>query len=113
MLDPRSSQKTVMIIEPSKPTTKDEVEAHNLAVRRVSAGRKCYRTSCARCGKQAFAPHQLRRRGLRLIVEHTVVCMTVWLARWRCRYCRHVFTDYPDFRNSLQTLRRSDAALSG
>jgi hypothetical protein len=43
----------------------------------------------------------LRRRGLRLVVEHTVLCMTIWLARWRCRKCRHVFTDYPSFRTSV------------
>ena len=48
-----------------------------------------------------FRPHELRRRGLRLIAEHTVLCVTIWLARWRCRECRYVFTDYPDFRTPL------------
>ncbi len=47
---------------------------------------------------QPFAPHELRRRGLRLIVAHTVLCVTIWLARWQCRSCRYVFTDYPPFR---------------
>jgi hypothetical protein len=43
----------------------------------------------------------LRRRGLRLIVEHTVLCVTIWLARWRCRKCQYIFTDYPSFRTPL------------
>jgi hypothetical protein len=30
-----------------------------------------------------------------------VLCVTIWLARWRCWNCRHVFTDYPDFRTPL------------
>jgi len=107
-------EKTAISIELPKPTTVVEVETHNCAVRRRSADRACYRTSCARCGKLApFAPHQLRPRGLRLIVDHTVLCVTVWLARWRCRHCRHVFTDYPDFRTPVQTLRRPHVTLSG
>jgi hypothetical protein len=43
----------------------------------------------------------LRRRGLRLLVEHTVLCMTIWLARWQCRKCQYIFTDYPSFRTPL------------
>ena len=62
----------------------------------------CYRELCSRCGQPGpFAPYELRRRGLRLVVEHTVLVVSIWLARWRCRKCRHVFTDYPDFRTSL------------
>ena len=90
------------------------METHNLAVRQRSADRVCYGKTCARCLEPGpFAPHDLRRRGLRLIVEHSVLCVTVWLARWRCRKCRYVFTDYPDFRTPLQTLCRSDVALFG
>jgi hypothetical protein len=89
-------------IELPRPTTVSEVEEHNQAVRRQSADRACYRQLCSRCGERGhFAPHELRRRGLRLLVEHTVLCMTIWLARWRCRNCRYIFTDYPDFRTPL------------
>jgi hypothetical protein len=71
-------------------------------VRQRSTERACYRKICARCGQEGrFAPHELRRRGLRLIVGHSVVCVIVWLARWRCRRCRYVFTDYPDFRTAV------------
>ena len=34
-------------------------------------------------------------------VNQTVLCLGVWLARWRCRHCGWVFTDYPDFRTPL------------
>jgi hypothetical protein len=62
----------------------------------------CYGKVCVRCEKPgAFAPYDLRRRGLRLIVDYTVLCVIVWLARWRCDNCRYVFTDYPDFRTPL------------
>ena len=90
------------IIELPQPTTVREVEQHNRAVRQRGADRICYRGCCARCGKPGrFAPHELRRRGLRLIVDHAVLCVIVWLARWRCRHCGCVFTDYPDFRTTL------------
>jgi transposase-like protein len=36
-----------------------------------------------------------------VVSNHTVLLLTVWLARWRCKRCRYVFTDYPDFRTSL------------
>ena len=87
-------------IELPAPTTVAEVEEHNRVVRQRSDVRVCYRESCGRCrkGKRPFAPYELRRRGLRLIVAHTVLCVTIWLARWRCRNCRYVFTDYPPFR---------------
>ncbi len=108
------SNESVLAIEPPKPTTVDEVLTHNRAVRRPSADRSCYRKTCARCDASGrFAPHELRRRGLRLVVDHSVLCMIVWLARWRCRQCRYVFTDYPDFRTPVQALRRSHAGLFG
>ena len=102
--DPRSSTKkeSAISIELPKPTTVSEVEKHNRAVLQRSSVRVCYRESCARCDAPGrFAPHELRRRGLRLIVDHTVLCVTVWMARWRCQNCRYVFTDYPDFRTPL------------
>ena len=101
VLAPRR-KKLVISIELPRPTTVSEVEQHNRAVRQQSSVRVCYRDSCARCDAPGrFAPHDLRRRGLRLIVEHSVLCVTVWLARWRCRECRYVFTDYPDFRTPV------------
>lgn len=90
-----------MDIDQSASRTLSEIERHNSSVRR-RADRKRYRKFCARCGAEDFfSPHDLRRRGLRLVSCHTVLLMTVWLARWRCKLCRHVFTDYPDFRTSL------------
>ena len=102
--DPRSSttKDLAISIERLRPTTVRDVEEHNHAVRQGSSVRVCYRDSCARCDERGrFAPHELRRRGLRLIVGYSVLCMTVWLARWRCGNCRYVFTDYPDFRTPL------------
>ena len=101
---PRSPLKKdlAISIELPRPTTVREVEEHNQAVRRQSADRACYRKFCGRCGQRGrFAPHELRRRGLRLLVEHTVLCVTIWLARWQCRKCQYVFTDYPSFRTPL------------
>jgi hypothetical protein len=102
--DPRSSLKKdlAISIELPCPTTVSEVEKHNQTVRRQSADRACYRKFCGRCEQPGpFAPHELRRRGLRLVADHMVLSLTIWLGRWRCRKCRHVFTDYPDFRNPL------------
>lgn len=91
-----------MSIELPTPVTVSEVEEHNRVVRQRSSDRVCYRKSCIRCDSgERFAPHDVRSRGLRLIVGHAVLCVTVWLARWRCCNCRYVFTDYPDFRTSL------------
>jgi hypothetical protein len=90
-----------MAIVLPEPTTVADVDAHNEAVRRPAADRVCYRKACARCGKLEFAAHELRRRGLRLVVAQAVLCLTVWLARWRCRDCRYVFTDWPDFRTAV------------
>lgn len=91
-----------MNIDQAASRTISEIEQHNLSVRRRGADRKRYREFCARCDAQAsFSPHDLRRRGLRVVSCHAVLLMTVWLARWRCKQCRHVFTDYPDFRTSL------------
>jgi len=95
-----------MSIDPPTCRTVSEVERHNLSVRKRGADRARYREFCARC--QAVGPfmaHDLRERGLRVVANRMVLCLTVWLARWRCRKCRYVFTDYPDFRTSLQALR--------
>jgi hypothetical protein len=90
-----------MDIDQSASRTLSEIERHNSSVRR-RADRKRYRKFCARCSAEDFfSPHDLRRRGLRVVSCHAVLLMTVWLARWRCKQCRHVFTDYPDFRTSL------------
>ena len=109
---PRSSnQKAAINIEQATPPIVSEIEQHNRAVRQPGATRACYREFCARCEAPGpFSPHDLRERGLRVVVNLVVVCLTVWLARWRCRKCRHVFTDYPDFRTPVQALRLSDAA---
>ena len=97
-----------MSIELPVPTTEREVEEHNQAVCRRGAVRTRYRESCARClNSKRFRPHDVRRRGLRLLVKHArlgtpcVICKTVWLARWECDQCGDVFTDYPDFRTPL------------
>ena len=91
-----------MSIELPEPTAVREVEEHNRLVRERSSTRVCYRDCCARCeAPKPFAPHEVRRRSLRLIVDHSVLCLHVWLTRWRCRKCRYVFTDYPDFRTPL------------
>lgn len=58
----------------------------------------CNRSDCARCQMPGpFAPHDVRQRGLRLIIHHQVRCIFILLARWRCRKCRFVFTDNPSF----------------
>ena len=78
------------------------IKQHDTDVRKNSRDRVCYRTVCAGCGKNApFAPHGLRRRTLRYIVENSVVCVVIYLARWRCRRCGRTFTDHPDFRLAL------------
>ena len=92
----------------------EEIKQHNDAVQRNSRNRVCYRAICAACGKNApFAPHDVRPRNLRYVVENNVVCVVIWLARWRCRHCRWRFTDYPDFRFALQTFCNSMAAHQG
>jgi hypothetical protein len=101
-LAPPIKKDLAICIELPAPTAVSEIEQHNRAVGRRGADRVCYRKSCARCdAEDRFAPHDVRRRGLRVIVGQTVLCLTVWLARWRCRNCRYVFTDYPDFRTPL------------
>jgi len=76
-----------------------EIKQHDAAVRQNSRDRICYRTVCAACGKNApFAPHELRKRGLRYIGAGKVVLVIILIARWRCRHCRRAFTDYPPFR---------------
>lgn len=91
-----------MSIELPALTTVREVEDHNRAVCRRGSVRACCRKSCARCNAIGrFQPHDVRPRGLRLVDGYTVLCVTVWLARWRCCDCGHVFTDYPDFRTPV------------
>ena len=86
-------------VELSICNLEEVIKRHEAAVRTHSRERVCYRTVCAGCGKSPpFGPHGLRRRTLRYIVENGVVCVTIWLARWRCRQCGRIFTDYPDFR---------------
>jgi len=83
----------------SMPDLANEINQHNASVRRNSRDRVCYQTVCTACGKDApFAAHELRRRSLRYFVANEVVCVMIWLARWRCRRCGRRFTDYPDFR---------------
>lgn len=77
------------------------VNRHNEAVRTVSENRVRYRGNCAICNGEQFAPHELRRRTLRLIVAQRVLVMTLWVARWRCLECRRIWTDYPPFRLAL------------
>lgn len=77
------------------------VNQHNNAVRTVSENRLRYRENCPICNGQQFAPHELRRRSLRLIVAQHVVLMTLWIARWRCLECRRIWTDYPPFRLAI------------
>ncbi len=88
--------------------TKSDAEAvrrHNQKVQRAAADRACYAKLCARCkAKDDFASHDVRGRKLRIVLANAVLITTVWLARWRCRMCRYVFTDYPDFRTPLQAI---------
>ena len=98
-------------IDLSVSPTVGKVEQHNEAVRQRGSARACYQKYCARClASGPFSPHDLRTRGLRVVVDDMVVVLTVWLARWRCRKCRYVFTDYPDFRTPVQALRLPDTA---
>ena len=114
-----STKKRILVIGQSAPTSPIElqVDKHNRGVRQRGKLRRCYRDSCARCDTVApFSPHDVRSRGLRVVVDHpvrSVLCLTVWLARWECPNCGLVFTDYPDFRTPLQALRRSLAAAAG
>lgn len=66
-----------------------------------------YRKRCLRCdATQGFKKHELRRRKLRVIVSLTVQVLSIVLVRWKCQRCGLVFTDSPDFRTSLPTLRQ-------
>ena len=83
----------------------EAVRRHNQKVQKAAADRACYAKLCARCkAKDDFAAHDVRRRKLRIVLANAVLITTVWLARWRCRKCRYVFTDYPDFRTPLQAI---------
>lgn len=89
------------------------VNRHNEAVRTVSESRVRYRRDCAICSNDRFAPHELRRRSLRLIVANRVLIITIWVARWRCLECRRVWTDYPPFRLAVSALRHGEPARTG
>jgi len=79
-----------------------EIKRHGAGIARNSRDRVRYRTVCAACGKNApFAPHELRKRGLRYIAAGKVILVTILLARWRCGHCRRTFTDYPPFRPAI------------
>ncbi len=94
-----------MSIDLAKSEAEAEVREHNQSVQRAGADRRCYAESCARCeAKDDFGPHDVRPRKLRIVLKNAVLCVSVWLARWRCRKCRYVFTDYPDFRTPVQAI---------
>ena len=95
-----------MSIDLKAPETQAQVRQHNEGVGRPGAVRTCYANLCARGeASDSFRPHDVRSRGLRIVLDNAVLFMTVWLARWRCRECRYVFTDYPDFRTPVQAIR--------
>lgn len=74
------------------------VNQHNGAVCVVSERRVRYRSGCVICNSERIAPHELRRRTLRIIEGSHVRMKLLWLARWRCMECRRIWTDYPSFR---------------
>ncbi len=74
------------------------VNQHNAFVRVVSERRGRYRSDCVICSGKRIAPHELRRRTLRIFEGSHVRMKLLWLARWRCKDCRRVWTDYPSFR---------------
>lgn len=104
-----------MSIDPSGSEAKAQVDEHNAKVRKRGPDRACYVECCARCeaSRDDFGPHDVRSRGLRIVLGNAVLFVTVWLARWRCRKCGHRFTDYPDFRTPLQAIRRLVVAQLG
>ncbi len=76
----------------------DLIQRHNDAVRKLPEDRILYRQTCAACSQNSFSPHELRRRTLRYVVGNSVECVVIRLARWRCKNCAQIFTDYPPFR---------------
>ena len=82
-----------------------EVDQHNRDVRQRGKRRRRYLQYCTGCHSEAsFAFHDLRARGLRVIVSNpvrAVICLTVLLARWKCLKCGRRFTDYPGFRTAV------------
>ena len=98
-MEPRSCSKiTILNIDHLEAL----IKRHNELVRTNSRDRHRYRESCAGCGEDAaLAPHELRRRTLRYAAANSVLCVVIWLARWRCRSCGRTFTDYPHFRFTL------------
>ena len=98
-LEPRSTNLNRLIIIIDLET---EIKRHNHDVSQGPNQRVCYQNVCTACRKSGpFAPHQVRARNLRYIVQNTVVCARIWLARWKCRNCGKTFTDYPFFRLAL------------
>ena len=80
----------------------EQIKNHNAAVRRNSRDRVRYRKTCAVCVKgEVFAPHEVRCRWLRYILDNQVRIERLWLARWRCCGCGRTFTDHPDFRPAV------------
>ena len=53
------------------------IKRHNDAVCTLPENRIRYRCVCAVCGKNAFTPHELRRRTVRYVVENVVECVEI------------------------------------
>jgi hypothetical protein len=105
-----AGRNTVSSIVSTTPLSSLEVQIneHRKALEQPGPQRRCYRSHCLRCQAAGpFAPHDVRRRGLQVIVGSVVREFSIWLARWHCRKCGCVFTDYPDFRTALQAFRRA------
>ena len=93
-----------LVIGSATPQTDLEIRIneHCKALERRGSERRCYRLCCAGCNAAGpFAPHDVRKRRLRVIVASQVLVFWILIGRWRCQKCRHVFTDYPDFRTPL------------
>ena len=89
------------------------LEALNQHRQAVSKGTR-YRNRCGRCeANGGFTRHELRRRGVRVIVDLTVQVCSIVVARWRCSRCGHVFTDLPDFPAALPAVRQRQLTALG
>lgn len=95
----------------SRLATIDMQAMLNVYNAQVDAGR-CSRAACPACNAQDdLSRKDIRRRQLRYFdydpktkAWNVVVCK-LRLARWKCGNCTKCFSDYPDFRPPLQTLR--------
>ena len=73
---------------------------------------KCSRSVCSAClAQNCLVRKDIRRRKLRFfstnrltLILHVIVTV-IRLVRWKCTLCNYTFTDYPDFRTPIQTLR--------